>query len=472
MQYKENTFEYMKRNADDSSVREFQDEMVSLYRDGEWTVQSLALHYGVSREVIMKLLKEKIDLRAGTADQEWRIQVSELYVDGLSVKEIASKLQISSIYVSRLLYEVESGRKMDVNSSNRPKNMKVHKGEMIRLYVEEKWSIRKIAEYYGVNKNTVSNLIKDQIEIRKGKVDEKFLEKMFSLYLEGLTYTEIAKRLDVTRAYISRLLEKHYGIVNDMGKSSFIPLRPVFAKLYQSGKSAYEIAEMYGTTAPTVIYHLQRYNVEMRSYQEAGMKDGYDISYFDEIDSEKSYQLGLLWGLGIYTADCVQIAAPISRYDLLKQCLRGWVNIEDSIRVTSTTDRFYIQITSKIMVKTLLELGFPLYRPKVKGLDLDSFWKGYLLVRTSYTNNRLYVSFKNKNSKLVGYFCDYLVRNPHSSYNYKGGKYGLNFGIQGETARFMFDHPFLMEAYNNRPVNTTFWNGVVTEYNRLSLIAK
>lgn len=136
---------------------------------------------------------------------------------------------------------------------------------VISMYVEDDMLIKDIAKELNMSESKVSSLIPEEISGRRYKVK---IEQAINMYKSGIGSETIAKKFNTHASCILKVLKKN-GIklrkIEDYFQSYRITLDIVeISKLYQEGISAAKIAEMFNTTANTIVSRLKEAQVEIR----------------------------------------------------------------------------------------------------------------------------------------------------------------------------------------------------------------
>lgn len=295
------------------------------------------------------------------------------------------------------------------------RNLRIYQNEFISLYQEGK-SIRQIATSYKVNKNSVSSLIQEKIELRpKSSITEELGESIYTDYSAGLSVRGISKKYNIAATSIQRHLTKHYGI-KFYGNKGYEHLISDFITCYEEGMSLNDIAEKFNVSKQTILNYLNENDKNARSYKESGLKFEVDSQYFNELNSTKAYELGMLFYMTTITKssgrqEFLNIKTNVSNKDTLLEAVRNFTSKNESnIEYTSKDGKITtaaIRIFEENLIKTLKEYGL------VKGLLLNinkeyigEFFKGYLRLALSITQKTISISVKNIHQNEI---MDYLT---------------------------------------------------------------
>jgi len=107
-------------------------------------------------------------------------------------------------------YLISSGHKPQ--PAHRPKETRPSKKTLLKLYVEKKFSVRKIAEQLGYSKDLIFRALREYgIDRRKpgkpGKLDGYSLEKL-EIKIKSLGYRKAAEDLEVNLSTLVRTMQR------------------------------------------------------------------------------------------------------------------------------------------------------------------------------------------------------------------------------------------------------------------------
>ena len=212
-------------------------------------------------------------------EEEYR-QIIDLYNQYLSIKEISKRTGLSSATVSRYIsIMIEEGSLKARNKKRVKTKAKKAKEEEIKARQEKiiEWynegiTIEEMAKKLGVNRVTVSRYVSELI--KRGKISStsprveerqketlRKKETLIEMYSKGATADEIAQELGLTRNTV-------YGYIQKLRKQGLIPpaerkkkaenldgkerKKDQYIRLYMEGKTAKEMAEIMGVAIGTV----------------------------------------------------------------------------------------------------------------------------------------------------------------------------------------------------------------------------
>ena len=131
-------------------------------------------------------------------------------------------------------------------------------------------------------------------------------------------------------------------------------------KLYSEGKSAAKICEVMPYTPHTIISHLRKRGIEIRS--KAGFKKPFYENYFEKIDTErKAYFLGFLMADGCITErhksqTCIAMQLKSTDEYILYE-LKKELKTENKVGFSPARSHSQLKIHSDKMVEDLAKYG-------------------------------------------------------------------------------------------------------------------
>lgn len=205
------------------NILKFQDGSMQLHHDKDWLVEQLQLGktvadiakaQDVTERTIERWLKRyKID------PDNLKLYISGAFIHreldkGKTQEELAAELNISPSVISYWK------RKEHVRKFGHDRYYK-SKEWLTNRYIQDKWSIKRIADFCNVSKSTIHYHLKnfkiplrDKLEARKKAWQSK---EVIERFLKEATVTEVAKKFGVTRQTLYYWIHK-LGIGEWKGK--------------------------------------------------------------------------------------------------------------------------------------------------------------------------------------------------------------------------------------------------------------
>lgn len=144
--------------------------------------------------------------------------------------------------------------------------------QILKLYLEQRFSTTKISSLIGISPTSVSNIVKkngltprDISESRKGiKRGSKLpVNEIIKLYTQGQPSTEIAKKMKCSKRSVLNILSENNIAMRPPGrdKNYINPLSEEIKKLYLSGMSINEVVSIIGLSYGGVSKILQKLKI-------------------------------------------------------------------------------------------------------------------------------------------------------------------------------------------------------------------
>ena len=167
---------------------------------------------------------------------------------------------------------------------------------LVHLYIDEGYSINKLARMLGRGVNTVKKiLLENNIEVRVSGLASN--QQFRDWHSQGKSVSEIALLLGTKKDSITKVL-KMLGLVEQSYKRITEKECELIVQLYSECNSLSMIGKKLNLSKPTVAYHLRAKNTVMKN-QLFYNKYTFNNKFFDKIDSEvKAYFLGYLYADG------------------------------------------------------------------------------------------------------------------------------------------------------------------------------
>lgn len=246
-------------------------------------------------------------------------------------------------------------------------------------------SIRSIASRYGMNRNTVRRWI---IDVQPLRSRSTVADQIKTLDKEGLNATDIAAQLNCSEAYVSKCLALSGKLTQHRRTPKYEYLIPQVVTRYEEGQSMPRIAKDLGISAVTVRNLLLLANVSIRSLHASSELYWTDTEYFHDLDSDKSYQLGVFWGLSPLRQnpkqDFLSFTFPIAYQTQVLTWMGQFTHATPErfkYRRTGKIPRFEFRIYPQSFIQPLKDLGIQSHCPTHPQLDGDAFWQGYARTR-------------------------------------------------------------------------------------------
>ena len=294
------------------------------------------------------------------------------------------------------------------------KNIAQYLDDILKRF-DEGETIRSIAKHYECCSKSISSIVKKHREIKPPRGQQKeIVAQVYHLYQNGYTVKEIQLKLGISNATVRTILKRDYGVVFEGGskKKEFEHLRDDFIKEYESGSSLTDIAKKYGVSRSTVLNYLNDQQLRGRSYSES--KRVYEINedYFNHLDTKKSRQLGMIYGMGSLIK---RSHGNILRVMKVKKYKSFIFEAVDGL-TESPSERYYygihdvaiIDIHTNKVHDLLASWNFPNELPKSDELDIDAFWEGFICVNANFLKSDIGISIPFGNEKLKQLGVSYL----------------------------------------------------------------
>lgn len=277
-----------------------------------------------------------------------------------------------------------------------------YKEEMLELY-KAGMSIRQIASKLNINKGTVSRLIKEDISLRpKSNIPEKNM--VYEMFCKGYSLSAIRNKYNCSFSTIKRYLLVNHGVeVDSTDYLKYEHLKDKFKRDYLNGESLRKISETYGVCPQTVLDYLCMMKVPVRNYEVSSRSLDILDTYFNVIDSkEKAYILGMLYARGtlrhVHTSKYLEVKIDEEYVDRVLEltqnfCDKGVDQLENVDKSKSKILRVY----SSEIYKNLTDIGLSTKLP-IEHLEkqyVGEFYKGLFEHTTSVNVRSLKIKCKD-----------------------------------------------------------------------------
>lgn len=260
------------------------------------------------------------------------------------------------------------------------KNLRELKPEFLRLYNEEKKSIREIARIYNVDKSSVSRYIHEDVKPRLRGLSDTQKETAKALYEGGYKLSEIAREINGSPCTIKSFLIKEYGEIITFRKKKYEHLIDSFVNDYNSGLSSWEISKKYNVSPSTILNYIGEKDVKARDYSESSNRYEINEDYFDLLNKNNSYILGLILGC---SSENKKSSMEFIDLRFTKKQESTADTILKEIYTTEAPSKYYVNSTtvvrifSKKLVKRILDIKNELISGHIPN-ELDKY-KEYFL---------------------------------------------------------------------------------------------
>lgn len=242
----------------------------------------------------------------------------------------------------------------------KPKNLRELKPDFLRLYNEEKKSIREIARIYRVDKSSVSRYIHEDTKPRVRGLTEEQKETAKRMYENYYTVSEITNELKAVNSTVRNFLIREYGEIRSSRNSKrYEHLRDSFIEDYNNGLSSWDISKKYNVSPTTILNYIGEKGVKARDYSESSNRYEINEAYFDVLDERKAYILGLIVGNSSEnkksSMNFIDLRFSKNQKEILDEILET-IYVSEYPALSTINKTFVARIYSKKLVKRILEL--------------------------------------------------------------------------------------------------------------------
>lgn len=287
--------------------------------------------------------------------------------------------------------------------------------EWARAY-EQGETLTSISKRYGVDRSTVTRWVKKTTTLRTVSLTPALISKIGTQYAEGKTKRDIARHLSLSVQIVTEILAEHHGIqprLTPAQQATQTQYEPLICRRYEEGQPLAQIAADLNRSIGFVRNVLLRAGVRRRSFQEASRQYWFDDDYLNQVDDERSYMLGVIWGVGHIRRDerrktlSIHFAAKQERFAL------DWMSAftqPDSARFNYPTKQFktgpfVLHLFSVQWIHRLDTLGFPGKRcaliTSTEAFCESAFWSGYWQVRAHCQQKQRTISISFNTDELA-----------------------------------------------------------------------
>lgn len=174
------------------------------------------------------------------------------------------------------------------------KETKKYTQEWVDLY-NKGLSLREIGKKYDVTYVTVKNRIGDYVDFRPKSLAEQYISEWLELYNSGVKKSEIARMYDVSPSVVGTKLKKAGVPTRPNGLNIDEATIKSVVEEYAKGYSLKSVADKYRISAQTVLKYVNEEGSGSRKLAEVTRKYDIDALYFEELNFEKVFVLGLIY---------------------------------------------------------------------------------------------------------------------------------------------------------------------------------
>lgn len=350
------------------------------------------------------------------------------------------------------------------------KSYRHFKEEFISLY-KEGLSLRAIAEKYDIDKTSVARLVREEVPLRDKSPAHQFKDKIYELHLKGLGAYDIAHKLprvngkSIRGEAVKKILLKEYG-VNEFVSPKYEELIPVFIKLYEEGKSLNDISKEYNLSKQTVLNYINIGGLKARDYHESSLKTYLNENYFDSLNQENAYKLGIIFSMGCVHRENTNVFLDLSIADSKNEFIfKAIENIsdknKDNLELNKNHKISTIRISSKYLCEKLINYGMG-SEIKIPKEYRQSFYKGFFEVLLNVTNRNISFPTKGRYDKSVK---EYLINDIGIEKDCYKSYLGTTPTITDENSikKLLKFHPEVLEKINKK-TNILKWEKFISNY--------
>lgn len=349
------------------------------------------------------------------------------------------------------------------------KSYRHYKKEFINLY-KEGMSIRAIADKYEINKSSVSRLIREDIPLRDKSPAYQFKDKIYDLYKKGHGVYEIASlistdELKIRGEAVKKILFKEFDILVPSNPKNE-ELIPEFIKLYKEGKTLNDIANEYNVSKQTVLNYINIGGLKARDYHESSLKTYLNEEYFDVLNDNKAYQLGIIFSMGCVHKENTNVFLDLSINENKKEFIFKAIDgvsdkNRDNLEWNHDNKISTIRVSSKKLCKKLSDYGLG-SNINIPEEYKHSFFKGFFEVIINITNRNVSFPTKNRYNEDVKL---YLINDVGIDEQYYKGHQGTTPYITDihSIKRLLEVHPEIIKKISKKK-DIQKWNKLLLSY--------
>jgi transposase len=139
------------------SERPPREKLVTLFVEERWSPEQIGAHYGRSRTTVYRWLHE---LEIERPRSSWALTVSKGYLAGLyerlgTMEKVAEHEHVTMGQVERAMDHHQIERRRPAWPSESQARQRPPTAELRRLYLDQQWSMRRMADHYGCSSRTI-----------------------------------------------------------------------------------------------------------------------------------------------------------------------------------------------------------------------------------------------------------------------------------------------------------------------------
>jgi transposase len=139
------------------SQRPPREKRVTLFVEQRWSPGKIGAHYGRSRATVYRWLQQ---LEIDRPRPSWALTVSKAYLAGLyerlgTMERVAAHEQVTMGQVERAMRHHQIQRRHPPWPSESQARRRPPTAELRRLYLDQQWSMRRMADHYGCSTRTI-----------------------------------------------------------------------------------------------------------------------------------------------------------------------------------------------------------------------------------------------------------------------------------------------------------------------------
>jgi transposase len=139
------------------SQRPPREKLVTLFVEQRWSPEQIGAHYGRSRTTVYRWLHQ---LEIQRPRPSWALTISKAYLAGLyerlgTMEKVADHEQVTMGQVERAMRHHQIQRRRPPWPTKPQARQRPPTAELRRLYLDQQWSMRRMADHYGCSTRTI-----------------------------------------------------------------------------------------------------------------------------------------------------------------------------------------------------------------------------------------------------------------------------------------------------------------------------